>query len=201
MNKEQLNKFVVNNVNLNGYANSEGFLGYIERHGKHSFKKAVSTVSRMLEEPILSDVSWVHNLFICFDFNPLNENFQKQDYAQGADLLNKLISSNSVHCPPENENCWGRLDTFLSKDMQVVQNTQCITNLMIAVMTVGGLAGHCFGVSPSRELIVYPHEDIGFGFISTASSQEEARSFQSYLDGRFRDTHAVTMWKDGQRPA
>ena len=62
------------------------------------------------------------------------------------------------------------------------------------MMTVPGINGHCFFVNESSGLIIYPHEDIGFGIL--AGKQEEGyRMAESFLKTVPSDYFEVSVKK------
>ena len=54
--------------------------------------------------------------------------------------------------------------------------------VLFSVFQIDGLKGHCFIYLTELNLFIYPHEDIGFGFISADSFPDGAEAAQDIIE-------------------
>jgi len=176
-------------VNLDGYGSSPGFLGYFERKGRFSHglvDRAIDTFLTFFRGD-LSRMVLVSSLHCTADLNEL-----ANDYDVSGDDVRDFIL-------PLSERKWLQLIDYsqfgtdyaspayeeaiaaLAEDLDAFALSSCapsaVQQVCHTVMAIGGMAGHCFFVHPADRLVLYPHDDTGFGVVRgdpTAAAKGQA---------------------------
>ena len=92
------------------------------------------------------------------DYSKLGNDYNSDEYTDKIDSIDKNF--------------------VVKKDMEI----DLIKKTFFSIMFIDGIRGHCFAILEEKRLIVYPHEDIGFGFIAFGANR---RSISEYIRNSF----------------
>ena len=175
-------------VNLRSYATSPGFLGFFERKGDFSIEICEKAIDILLHEPMfdVSRLSIVSNLFVVGDDAYLENEYGFGDREISEHIL-PLESEGLLSRIGPMQDCNDRLDGC-DLEAKTGLAVRTIRTVFSAVMSIDGVRGHCFAVSPDHDLIFYPHDDSGFGFISTSQNTCQQQHLCDYIVRHFSDT-------------
>jgi hypothetical protein len=174
--------FVLNEVNLESYSASPGFVGYFERAGRYVDGLAEDAVALLAEKMVGEWEEWtlVSSLHAnqdevghCGDLDADARDTQLVDFLQTHNVLKKFSYSARFGTDYESQAYADAVLAACSDFIQAqVNSLDCaaVVKLLIARMLVYGLRGHCFLVSIQKGLILYPHDDTGFGIICFGSA-------------------------------
>ena len=167
-------------VNLQSYSASSGYLGFMQRNGRFSRSLCEQATDLLFDalDQYLPESPCVCSLFVVGDDAHLREEYELDDYELD-EYIHPLISKGIVHRKTHLDDCVPYLDgEKLSVHEGLTKTT--MRRVVIGVMAVGGLRGHCFFIAEKHGLIYYPHDDTGFGFISMFEDpyhREQSREF------------------------
>jgi hypothetical protein len=172
---------VLRSVHLDGYSRSLGFLGYFSANGKGGWETAIKATERCFSfiGPELSAASVVTSAHVDFSA-AINEGkvsnhivlilerlvrhslLRVVDYSRfGTDYGSKR---HQARIALERN----RFEAISSDQIQEAD----LTEFFAVKMTTYGVFGHCFLYLKPQELLLYPHDDIGFGIIAASSSAD-----------------------------
>lgn len=174
-------KLVKTAVDLEGYSSSAGWVGYMERIGSFDEALCYKAIDWFLDLFGL-EVVLVASYHMSCDFGYVRKTYgysrKKFDeyydkyikYLIDAGAI-KLVDYNQLedgfddddYASPEYESIFDGI----MNDFSVLESPSesVIRKALFCQMAVDGVRGHCFAVYPKQELIAYPHDDTGFGFI------------------------------------
>lgn len=172
---------VLNAVDLNGYSRSKGFVGFFAATNEPSWATAIEASACCLQHALQGNqeaqvLSSAHvdpealselggkasterkvverlvaqRLLPVVDYAAFGNDYASERYKSG---VNEARSNFSVL----------QLDRFLSDEL---------VDFFAAKMFVYGVFGHCFLYLAAKGLLVYPHEDVGFGVIATGKDSD-----------------------------
>ena len=153
-------------VNLKSYSDSPGWLGYYERSTRFSQTAMYESIDKFIDffRVISPNISVVTSLYIFGsgdnEITPEQKVLMEAGYLR--DSQNKTFALHK-----------GVAWEIVRKLSSVVMYNE------------GDIAGHCFFILESLGLIVYPHDDTGFGFIAMvfqATGTIVVKSFFETLD-------------------
>lgn len=184
---------VLNTVDLQSYSKSGGFLGFFERKAKFSVEVCDLAVDLVFNSSLfdVSALCVVSNLFVVGDDANLKAEYDLGD-RELVDHIRALASKDLLTRKGRSEDCWPLLEGEHLSERQGIP-IPVLRTLFGAVMSVDGIRGHCFGVALDRGLIVYAHDDSGFGFISTSKMPMHRKSLQSNIVTQFGDTNEFRL--------
>ncbi len=188
MNTNDLIKY----VNLNGYSKSKGFIGFSERNQQFSFDISRRVISFFLShfKGQLHKFKVVTSLHFSDNFEDLKNDYDTSQEQYGLLLkLNKAGWLNIVNYSKfgvdydsdEYQEQIESLYTTFSEHEISNQNINSFEQLLTVVFSIDGVDGHCFLISEDLGIIVYPHEDTGFGVIYFKGKKSEELSRQFLL--------------------
>ncbi len=173
-------KLIRDNVNLKGYSNSKGFLGFFERIGQYDEALEIKATSMVLKTlgsnnliPVISSLTLGKNLERIAQRNDLNIN----NFARDIKLLHKFNivhlyeyfdKSGYVNNPTDIQAMDNKLNEF-ENDFSVIMISRHELEeiLCIILKYCYCFIGHSFIILDNLKVISYPHQDeTGFGFIS-----------------------------------
>jgi len=171
-------------VNLNGYSKSKGFIGFSERDQKFSFEIIMRVISFFLSyfEGQLHKFKLVTSLHFSDSFEELKNDYDmsKEQYDL---LLNiqkagwaSLVDYNKFGVDYDSDEYQDQIEllyTAFSEYEISNDNIKLLEQLLIAVFSIDGVDGHCFLISEELGIIIYPHEDTGFGVIYFKGKEAE----------------------------
>ncbi len=191
-------------VNLDEYSSSENFIGYCER-----IKFLDDNITNKLIDTFFNEFLYdvqkkqlFSSLYLLTSFDDL-----KKDYELSIELINNyflpLINEGWVEHIDYNKlfdncsliECENKLDDIKNnlKCYDLTSNSNyLIRNVCYLIMQTGGISGHCFFYIKESGLVIYPHDDGGFGVISEANSHSiiAAKKFLKSFEG-IEDTAVV----------
>jgi hypothetical protein len=175
---------IKSHVNLNGYSKSKGFIGFSERNQKFSFEIMMRVISFFLSyfEEQYYKFKLVTSLHFSDSFDDLKDdydvskeqyelllNLQKANWASSVDYSKFGVDYDS----DKYQNQIELLFTTFSEHELSNESGQILEQLLTAIFSIDGIDGHCFLVSKELGIIIYPHEDTGFGVISLKEKYSE----------------------------
>lgn len=166
-------EFIKNQVDLNAYSLSRGFLGYCYlKDGTCDDASCIDHCIAMLDE-IFTDAIVVSSLRI---YGALKAYYEEYDLnSNEQQLVGRLIDSGIVLNVSIDE---------LDDTFHFVGNvSRCVMRDFITFqLMVGGLSYHAFITNSDKEVIIYPHDDSGIGFIAN-NKQSRTPSLINFLKG------------------
>lgn len=179
-------------VDLNGYSRSKGFIGFSERNKKFSYEISMKMISFLLSyfDGQLHKFKLVNSLHFSDRFEKLKNdydvskeqyelltNLQKAGWIRAIDYTDFGFNYDSDEYQDNIELLY---ITFFEHDISK-ENIKYLEQLLTAVFSIDGLDGHCFIISDDLGIIIYPHEDTGFGVISFKGKEAEELGKQFLL--------------------
>lgn len=161
-------------INLDSYSSSEGWVGFVEKSGCHTTKLCIQAVDEFFNyfSEDLKNAQSIFSLSYWSTTEALLKDYEVGDC--GSEIIKELQKLG-----------WFKSETEQNQNFTMIDfdsyNKSDIYNLLLSIMVVGDTMGSVFVILPDRNLILYTHEDIGFGVISTDSSDYEAISFLSHM--------------------
>ena len=150
-------------VNLKSYSDSPGWLGYYERRIRFSQTIMYESIDKFIDffRVISPHVTVVTSLYKFGsgdnEITPEQKELMEADYLR--DSQNETLAFHK-----------GVVWEIVRKLSSVVMYNE------------GDIAGHCFFILESSGLIVYPHDDTGFGFITTDFNQQAPIVVKSFFE-------------------
>lgn len=182
---------LVDAVNLDGYSNSPGYIGFFGKSEKYQAGMAESAVDFFID-------------FLAADFSRLiivsslhanadqvgfsgDQQADLEDLARIAELSDKklirTISYRKTFGPDYESAVYERAMRERAREFAEFPASaypiEVIKRFLLAKIMVFGLYGHCFLVVEGQDLAFYPHDDLGFGVIalSERADLDKARDF------------------------
>lgn len=182
---------VLDAVNLASYSSSLGFLGYFERAGKYASGMAERAVSCLFDMFNFGSDEWT--LISSLHANTDEVGTFGDPVTDAADLITVeyLCANNTLRgfsyrarfgANYESDSYADAVGRALRDFVEVPVASlsgEVLQKLLLARMLVYGLRGHLFLVSKEKGLVLYPHDDTGFGVIvfGEAPDREAAIEF------------------------
>ena len=164
-------------INVDSYSQSGGFIGFFERsvHYKNGLEEIASSYFINCFLPLFHNGYVISSLYMTNEFirtylpNKLRKiTLWYSDYL----LSKKLIHIFDDNCSTS-EIDKAADDLSALKKYQVIELSKFslidISAISLVPMSVSGIFGHLLFYFPKYELIVYPHDDTGFGVIDVSS--------------------------------
>jgi hypothetical protein len=171
MNKETAKYYkqlLLNTVNFeNGYGLSNNWIGFFECKIKFSEKIAVKAIDLFCNyfSSCINDFITATSLFIDND-NIINKKIKLSNMAEELSKDNYIKIINGKNYFDEDQAIWEKQYNELVFNFMIKQsNKNIIEKLSYLIIADDNTDGHCFFVSEENDLIIYPHEDTGYGFI------------------------------------
>jgi hypothetical protein len=197
-------QFLKNNVTLNSYSSSKGFIGYFERTGKFNETKCHDAIELFIEAFSLSTAEFIFLSSLCLnsdiptyikDYEISNNHLINHLYPLIKEGIIRKVDYNTISSDVESEEYSGTLKA-LDENFTTYNYTEIkmerLRSAFFCQMALGGTSGHCFIILPSNGVIAYPHDDTGFGFISFPDANKKA--IGKYLKDKFNfKGFAVTL--------
>lgn len=158
-------------VDLDGYSKSRGYIGYFERCqplSAEELKRAIDIFSNFFGDRVAS-FCVVSSLYTHGTVADVAEKYEFTQTQQNA--LGVLVSSGWVDVQEAGVTT-GTSHSIESRSLSLrvheleSADSELLKNLFIILLGAGGVRGHCFLVSEYLQLVVYPHDDTGFGVIA-----------------------------------
>lgn len=174
-------------VNLESYSSSPGFLGYFERVGQFNEQICHNAINIFFEafKPLNCRYDLASSLYVDSNLSALREEYNiPDDYF--VVYIEPLIDAGAInvvnHEDLKSKYEWDeyiKKTDSLDKHFVVLnnQNKELLKKIFFSVMFIDGIKGHCFAIIENKELIVYPHEDIGFGFVSFGKNKVSIKHY------------------------
>ena len=150
-------------VNLKSYSDSPGWLGYYERRMRFSQTIMYESIDKFIDffRVISPNISVVTSLYKFGSGDNEITSEQKVLLEAGylRDSLNEIVAFHKGVA-------W-----------EIVRKLSSVM-----MYNAGDIAGHCFFILESSGLIAYPHDDTGFGFITTDFNQQAPKVVKSFFE-------------------
>ena len=169
--------YIIENVELNSYSSSKNFKGFcFSETGYHN-----SNYIHLLIEILLSLVDKIQlvsslNIEVSLLKHSKDLHLDKQGIIC-RDLLikNKVITTKSTEVESS--------DFHFNKEIDL----DLAYNLIYFVTSLGGASGSAFFVDSENEIIIYPHDDCGLGFIIKENSKNDILNVLKKLRIKYRE--------------
>lgn len=175
---QDLKKIILDVVNLESYSSSFGFIGYFERGGRYETGMAETAVACFIDMIKSEYREWmlVSALHANDDevghFGDVKTDLRDLKQVEFLSAKNALRHFSYKACfgtdyesHSYTESIKNALTNFCVVSIDSL-SSEVLEQLLVARMTVYGLRGHCFLISEQKGLILYPHDDTGFGVIA-----------------------------------
>ncbi|MDF1821473.1 MAG: hypothetical protein P1U64_07870 [Alcanivoracaceae bacterium] len=194
-------------VNLNGYSTSNGFIGFVESITDSRLADSRQIIG-LLTDWIYSDA---HTFSIATSLHfPKSRRLLETFYgAENIDYQELLVfEEHGLVFSVEADGIFEELQVGEAdpselwcrsfSHLKVSQFERCIIErLLFAKMNMGGLDGHLFIGSIDHGMVLYPHGEVGFGFILMTDSSAHHRldNFiqEAVSGGNFRFVSAASI--------
>jgi hypothetical protein len=178
-NKTDYKQLLMNTVNFEaGYGASNNWIGFFERKVNFSNKVVVKAID------IFTDYfsKYLNNLIIATSLYKDADNI-KFKKAKILNMEKEMYEINCIKIINENSYFSKDQDIFdkqynkLVLDFTIKQSNENILRkisyLMMENSNICDVQGHCFFILEEHGLIIYPHEDTGYGFIGIKDKNNE----------------------------
>jgi|GEM_PF-4829916 len=148
-----------NSICLESYTSSPGYYGYFYYIGdkiRHGGEIAISILDSLVRNEIEFGVSAISSLTLSCDISDLKPLYEYSD-SDVKEFIEPLLSSP-----------YSIVDGDGFRNVPITEgNINLLYKAYYIQMTLGGLCGHIFIYLERLGLFIYPHDDVGLGFIST----------------------------------
>lgn len=148
----------IRSIRLESYASSPGYYGYFYYIGdqiRHGSEIAISILDSLVRGEIETGVLVISSLTLDCDIGDL-EPLYEYSVSDVKEFIEPLLSS-----PYNIVDGDGFRDVTVTED-----NINLLYKACYIQMALGGLCGHIFIYLERLGLFIYPHDDVGLGFIS-----------------------------------
>ena len=164
--------FVRREVDLQNYSASPNFFGYFQHlnRGVATQEVVQQAVTHFDSSLYLAlPLELVTSLFTDVDELKAMYELTDETIEKRVIPLAKIGWLNLINYSEHDETAWKNLENSLRSFPLV--NDADTSLLNSTMMTVPGINGHCFFVNERSGLIIYPHEDIGFGILADKQNE------------------------------
>ncbi len=147
---------IIKNINLESYSSSPGWLGFFEQAGSNEKELDEAALEYFVEFFSAQIPQSIIHLF--FSLESLEKARHAYDLNAGEVKHLKWLVEKDWLVP-------GQSDRHFLQIKASDYSREDIAKLVGTIIKIGDFIGHCFVVLPGPELILYPHEDCGFGVI------------------------------------
>lgn len=176
-------------INLQSYASSPGFKGFICKKGNHSLAlvdDAIQYFHKYCEATSFNILQLATTLRI--ESKPET---QISNFGYSLVDINKyidpLIDYGIIQVDQPNSS---QEKEFVIKEISE-DNIIYLDKVLYVIMGLGGVYGHLFLFFEKLGLIIYPHDDIGYGLISSSIENEWVEEFFKSVDRSLYDVKQV----------
>ncbi len=188
MNANEYLQIIKEHVDLDSYSFSPGWIGFFERSGRFSEQQCNEAIDLLFDACDLCTAHCVLicNLFVIGSDADLREQYDLND-DDFRDFVYPLIARGAVQRKDDidiDEYC----QKVSSRSFSVFEEPsfELLRKVFFGMMAVGGIRGHCFGVIPHLRLVIYPHEEIGFGFICVDEDVVRKEQLRTFVKESFK---------------
>lgn len=172
---------LIDNVDLNSYSSSKGFVGYLEKSGCYSdqlVRDVVAIFSKFVCEHA-EETFLVSSLYVDDDVDFLRDESDLTDkQIASVENLASLALLKKIHFDDfgddyDSEEYQNEISNLaLEFDVNPILSLDIdnLSLLMRETISNCAIGGHCFLVLVDKKVIFYPHDDVGFGMISEDES-------------------------------
>ncbi len=169
---------ITKQVDLNSYTCSKGYCGFFAYKNKN-IKRGANIALNFL---------WSHfedQLFPVEIFSSLwtscNDSDLEINYEYSADEIRQILSPALTSLPPFvlRRDCEPEIFQKIALSPTTEKG---LYGACFSVMALGGIRGHLFIHLEHNKVLLYPHDDVGFGVISTTPNTGRAVSFLESVD-------------------
>lgn len=173
------------NMDIEGYAQSKGFIGFFEKFGKYQHGMDDVAINFFLNYfyPSFYQGYVISTLFVDIDFikSYSSASIKKEtpfyiDYLSRHSLIQ--VINNQYSEIEQEELCKNliNMNKYMTKELCSF-NVFDLSIISSSLISWGAARGHLFYYLPKYELIIYPHDDVGFGFINISDTADENNYF------------------------
>lgn len=177
-----LKNYIETSLNLNSYSSSDGFAGYFSNKGRFSkstarkaikifedFWEMIGEETLLLASTLIIDVP-LESLLEDYEYTPNDiEEYITPLLKKGFIQIQQIPQIKSDSEIDEKGSF-----RFYNVDKSELEY---ICKLFFIIMALGGVQGHLFVAFESENLILYPHDDIGFGIFSSTEDNAWIANF------------------------
>ena len=177
-------------VNLCSYSESVGWIGFYERKCEYSNELLNRSIYEFINffKNISPKVTIITSLYK-FKINNSKINSAQTELIKLGYLRNLTTDDNFL----ENKTSSNMMRLFKEADWSNVRKISSVV-----MNNDGDIAGHCFIIFETINIIIYPHDDTGFGFILKTLNQnsfEIVKSFFEHLDTNKFRFQIIDNWR------
>jgi len=161
-------------INLKNYSSSNGWVGFCETSGSYSFELCSQVINDFLNY-FSDDIEGSTIIFSLSTWGSVDELIE--DYGlsdQQVEILHRLQKLGWLESNMESDHSFNMIE-FNSYERSHIYN------LLLSIMFIGDVLGSIFILIPSKKLVFYPHEDIGFGVVASDLNDGMATAFLTHM--------------------
>ena len=161
-------------INLDSYSSSNGWVGFCETAENYSFDLCSQVINDFLNyfSEEMEGATIIFSLSTWGSVDELVENYGLSD--QQVEILHRLKVLGWLESNMEADQSFNLIE-FNSNE------SSHIYNLILSILFIGDVLGSIFILIPSKKLILYPHEDIGSGVVTSDSNADIAIAFLTHM--------------------
>lgn len=160
-------------INLKSYSESLGWIGYYGRKDNYSHLLMSESIHQFISyfKEIVPEVSIITSLYK-FKTNNSRISTEQLELIK----LGYLSNFTQEYNDRDNENS-RTLKFFKDVKWDIVRKLSSII-----MDNDGDIAGHCFIIFETLHLIIYPHDDTGYGFISSSKNIHSLQIINAFFN-------------------
>jgi hypothetical protein len=176
---DKSNEFLKKNeINLKSYSSSPGyagFFGFKDKFEQKNIETAINYFYQFWQENNFTKILVASSLFIDGSKPSLIDDFTYKEH-QISQYINPLVESHLVKINEDNSLNQFSLFEINSEDYSILKK------LFYVIMALGGLYGHLFIKFEHLKIVMYPHDDGGFGIFTENSVNNHVYDFFNLVD-------------------
>ncbi len=189
-------QLIKQHVDLDSYSFSPGWIGCFERSGRFSEQQCNEAIDLLFNACDLCTAHCVLicNLFVIGGDADLREQYDLND-DDFRDFIHPLIARGAIQRKDHFDE-WHPGVGSGSFSVFEEPSSELLRKVFFGMMAVDGIQGHCFGVIPHLGLVIYPHEETGFGFICVDEDIVQKEQLRTFVKESFKAEGFVTNIAD-----
>lgn len=163
-------------VDLNSYSSSLGFLGYFSYKGrdvKKGGELAIAALEKNIDEKLKGKITALTSLSLGGPLCSIKDEFEYSNY-DFENYLMPLVASDFV-------SDYGAKEGFRSIEISG-KNKDLLKKACYVQLSLGGLEGHLFILFEDEGILIYPHDEAGFGAIQVKEDDSSSPRIFKLID-------------------
>jgi hypothetical protein len=186
---------LLESVDLESYGTSKNWTGYFERNTKFKEKIVIMAIDNFVNyfSEYLNECIIFSSLFI--DKDDIKNKRKKMLNAENELIKTNLIKTinGNTYFNNDSDIFDQQYDELCNSFIKKTSTDDIIKKISYLVMVDDNVSGHCFFILEKENLIIYPHEDKGYGFfgikdknntlaIDFLSKINDIKEFKAYIN-------------------